>query len=910
MFSEEQALYYKEYILLKNSGNKISRISSSLFESKISLNPHQISAALNFFKNPKRKGMIFADEVGLGKTIEAGLVISQYWYEHKKKILIICPSSLIKQWNEELLEKFHLDSIILDSKILNNSDFHWESFIYIASINTVYLNKEKFSVKFDLIVIDEAHKLRNVYKDKGVMAPAIKETFFEQKKLLLTATPFQNNLQELYGLFSLIDEDIFPDFSVFKEKYIKNYSSYKDELKSIVKTYTIRTLRKDVAKYINYTHRNVLLADYELSPQEIIIYKNIEDLLYNSEIESIYSSGQLHLIIVLLQKLLSSSLYAVKSTLLNINKKLQKSNTIFLSDEDDDEIFDGNTIKLTDKEINYFSQNLDTCISSIENLKEDSKLERLKKSIENLYIQFESDKTRNKKIIIFTESKKTQDYLYENLVNKYPKILKFNGENTGEINNNIYNNWSSIHNSDKKISKSIALRRAIVDAFEKEYEILIATDAAAEGLNLQFCSVLINYDLPWNPQKIEQRIGRCHRYGQKNDVIVINLLNSTSKIDKRIYELLSSKLGIFDETFGSSDLILGQNNLSENIEDAIKNIYKTCRTPEEIEESFFNLQQQFKDEIDRAVKDSENNLDLYFDEEVSKKFDLQYVEATRIVDEMVDLFYRLIKYTHPEAFFNDKDFTFILNDKLYSVLSKSESLAEFCSLSSILGKEVLGKINLIPKNTLHKVILDYSNSNKTIGFLNTTTQRHCVILVSKIIYESFENTESLVLTGFFDDGTLIPSDICHKILKLSAKHIYDTDNFIQEYLEEKHSSDINERIKEISESNAEIFQEEIKYIDNWADSLIEKIQLSVKEMREKRKELQLACDYTSSIEEKTNYQLQIQSLSRKINKSWIELAQREDEIEEKRTNLIKKLHGEKDRSITITKLFSLEIEIQ
>ncbi|MBO4515942.1 DEAD/DEAH box helicase [bacterium] len=911
MFTEEQALYFKEYILLKNSGNNVSRIGSSLFESKIALNPHQISAALNFFQNPMRKGMLFADEVGLGKTIEAGIVISQYWYEHKQRIIIICPASLIKQWNEELYEKFHLDSVIIDGKALNNSTFKWDSKIYITSINNVYLNKERFSFNFDLIVIDEAHKLRNVYKDKGVMAPAIKEIFAGQKKLLLTATPFQNNLQELFGLFSLIDENIFPDLGVFKEKYINNYTSYREELKSIIKLYTVRTLRKDVSKYINYTKRNVFLADYSLTDQEIHLYEEIENLLYDSTISTIYSAGQLHLIIVLLQKLLSSSLYAVKNTLINMNSKLKNSNQIIFdedADEDFENIFENSLLNLPDNEAKSFSNSITSCVQDIEKVIIDSKFERLIKSINDLYEEFDKDSNRNKKILIFTESKKTQKYLYEKIGQFYSKVLMFNGENEGDNIKDLYNSWAAIYNPEKKINKGIAVRRAIVDAFEKEYEILIATDAAAEGLNLQFCSVIINYDLPWNPQKIEQRIGRCHRYGQKNDVIVINLLNSSSTIDKRIYELLNSKLGIFDETFGASDLILG-NNISENLEDSIKSIYKTCRSPQEIEKAFENLQNQFRDEINQALKESENNLDTYFDEEVSKSFDLQFIEATRIVDEMADMFYKLIKYAKPKAVFYDNNYSFIYNNKTYTVLTRNDTNAEFCSITSFFGKEVLEKIdwlNIKPR----KIVLDYSTSNKKIGFLDENNCHNCTIIVSKIIYDSYETTESLVLTGSFDNGIEIPSDICHKIIKLNSKEIISENVFISGQILDKHKEDINLKIKEISDNNSRIFQEEINYIDNWADSLIEKIQLSVKNMRDERKELQLACDYTSSLEEKTVYQEQIQKLSKKINRAWIELAGLEDEVEEKRKNLINNLKAEKDKSISTKMLFSLEIEIQ
>lgn len=906
MFSEEQISYFKEYILLKNAGDDVARISSSLFDSKISLNPHQINAALAFFKNPKKKGLIFADEVGLGKTIEAGLVISQYWYEQKRHILIICPASLIKQWNEELMDKFHLDSIVLDGKRIKETNFNGGQGIYITSINTVYLNKEKFGSKFDLVVIDEAHKLRNVYKDKGVMAPAVKEVFSGQKKLLLTATPFQNNLQELFGLMSLIDEDIFPDFGVFREKYIKSYSEYKEELNCIVSSYAVRTLRKDVKKYINYTKRNVLLANYELTEEEKEIYKKVEALIYSQDMFEVYGTAQLHLIILLLQKLLSSSIYAVRATLSNIMFRLQDGKTVeVLVDDEEDEIDLKINADVSDKFVNDISD----CVKYISSVKIDSKINRLRSAIEDIYQQFETDESRNKKILIFTESKKTQEYLYNELSHTYDKILLFNGENAGEQINEIYSNWCKIYNPDKRISKSIAVRRAIVDAFENDYEILIATDAAAEGLNLQFCSVMVNYDLPWNPQKIEQRIGRCHRYGQKNDVIVINLLNDSSTIDKRIYELLSGKLGIFEETFGSSDKILGNTNISENLEDAIRNIYKKCRTPEEIEKGFEELQNAFKEEIEDAIRASENDLDTYFDEEVAKAFDLQYLEATKLVDEMSILFYYIIKNCLPEAEFDDEKLIFTDAGVRRTVLSKNDDEAEFCSISSEYGKKIIDSVSMCQKDNISKISLDYTNSGIKIGYLDNLECNRGRLVVSKIIYESYEISEALVLSLLLDDGTVVPGDVCHKLLKLPCIKKIASDNKTNDSLVKIHEEDIKNKTNAIAEYNAGIFKEELDFIDNWADSMIEKVQLSVKKMREERKELQISCDLTSSVDEKAKIQEEIHKLSKKINKSWIELAQLEDEIEDRRYTLINNLKAEKDKSINVIKLFETELII-
>lgn len=421
---------------------------------------------------------------------------------------------------------------------------------------------------------------------------------------------------------------------------------------------------------------------------------------------------------------------------------------------------------------------------------------------------------------------------------------------------------------------------------------------------------MINYDLPWNPQKIEQRIGRCHRYGQKNDVIVINMLNNSSNIDKRIYELLSGKLGIFEETFGSSDKILGSTNISENIEDAIRNVYKSCRSPEEIEKGFEELQNTFKDEIEEAIRASENDLDTYFDEEVAKAFDFQYVEATRIVDEMADLFYCIVKHCLPEAIFYDEEYSFVLNGIRRTVLSKYDDKAQFCSISSDFGQNILNSVKVNNIDGVNTLVLDYVGSGRKIGFLDETNLRAGRIIVSKITYESFETNESLVLTGQFEDGTVIPEDICHKLLKLVClEYSEKKQNANISELSERHDDEVRARVESIAAYNANIFQEELEYIDNWADSMIEKVQLSVKNMREERKELQMTCDFTNSVDEKARIQEQIHKLSKKINKSWVELAQLEDEIEDRRYKLINNLKAEKDKSVSVDKLFEVELRI-
>ena len=223
-----QAKYYASELTKRCPSDSVEKLSATLIDAKVDLNPHQIEAALFAFKSPLSKGAILADEVGLGKTIEAGILLSQKWAEGKRKLLIISPSSLRKQWSQELMDKFFLPSTVLESKSFNQlkksgvrNPFEQEK-IVICSYHFVR-NKADYVnwVSWDIVVIDEAHRLRNVYKPDNKIGNAIKNAIDDRPKVLLTATPLQNSLLELYGLVSIIDENVFGDLKSFKTQFIR-----------------------------------------------------------------------------------------------------------------------------------------------------------------------------------------------------------------------------------------------------------------------------------------------------------------------------------------------------------------------------------------------------------------------------------------------------------------------------------------------------------------------------------------------------------------------------------------------------------------------------------------------------------------------------------------------------------------
>lgn len=332
--TDYHAKYLSYQLTKRNSSSSVEKLATALVDAQVELNPHQVDAALFAFQSPLSKGVILADEVGLGKTIEAGLVISQKWAERRRKILIIVPSSLRKQWSQELIDKFFLPSYILEAKSFNDEQkknrnpFDLENTIVISSYHFVK-SKDSFvqRVNWDLVVIDEAHRLRNVYKPTNKIGNAIKNALSHvPQKILLTATPLQNSLMELYGLVSLIDDYSFGDVRSFRTQYGSleegepNFTELKQRLAPICK----RTLRKQVLQYIPFTKRVSFTEPFEPNADEIKLYDFVSEYLMSEKLYALPSS-QRHLMTLILRKLLASSTYAITHTLKELAAKLESA---------------------------------------------------------------------------------------------------------------------------------------------------------------------------------------------------------------------------------------------------------------------------------------------------------------------------------------------------------------------------------------------------------------------------------------------------------------------------------------------------------------------------------------------------------------------------------------------------------
>lgn len=588
-----------------------------LLDANIQLNPHQINAFCAAVHSLKTGGIVLADEVGLGKTIEAGLSLKHAIDSGARHILIAVPATLRKQWEIELQEKFGIEACILDRLTVESDLYHWQSWLEkgkearVALTTYDYASKlmRRFpTVKWDLVIIDEAHNLRNVFHGTK-RAKRLYELTKGIPKLLLTATPLQNSLSDLHGLISFIDPRIFGSERLFNKRFIEgeDYTELKKELTPVL----YRTLRRDVAKYMEFRKRVCRTVDFELSPAEAELYMRVNNFLKRDTLYSIPTANR-SLIVLVIRKLLASSSFALIETFEVLRQRLEKlyEGTHSASAQEgfdlfwqyvEDEIDEAGLEEEDDPDTVFQKQQIqaemdevDAILQAASQITGNAKIKALKEAIHTA-LQFQEENGIPQKVVVFTESKRTQKYIAAELRRDgfaEDDILLFNGDFDDSMAKDIYQAWKAKNFGGSNYGRSVEYKHAIVDYFKGHSRILIVTDAGSEGLNLQFCNTVINYDLPWNPQKIEQRIGRCHRYGQEHDVVAINLLNTQNEADRRVYEILSRKFELFEGVFGASDVALGTLESGISFEKTVLDIYQTCATRAEFKKAFDKLDRQ------------------------------------------------------------------------------------------------------------------------------------------------------------------------------------------------------------------------------------------------------------------------------------------------------------------------------
>lgn len=947
-----QAKYFAYEITKQSPSNTVDKFAATLanVQATVDLNPHQIDAALFAFRSPLSKGAILADEVGLGKTIEAGILISQKWAERKRKLLIIAPATLRKQWSQELADKFFIPSMIIEKKSFdqqikagNLNPFHQKDSVVICSYQFVR-SKEAYvkQMNWDLVIIDEAHRLRNVYKPTNKVGNAIKAALADAPKILLTATPLQNSLLELYGLVSIIDDHTFGDVKSFKEQFVgtQNTEDYQ-ALKSRLKTVCQRTLRRQVLEYIKYTNRIPITQEFFPSEGEQKLYDLVSDYLQREKLYALPKS-QRKLMTLILRKLLASSTFAISGTLDALSQRLQDledaqkqiseqldieatSPDLEATDEleeewDDEEEAEVVTTLSNEQrdELRHEKALVDEfrrlAASIHKNSKGEVLLQALKKGFEKL-----SELGALKKAVIFTESTRTQQYLLKILEeSEYKgKVVLFNGSNSDPRSKEIYKNWLQKYQGTDKVtgSPSADMRAALVEYFKNDAVILIATEAAAEGINLQFCSLIANYDLPWNPQRIEQRIGRCHRYGQKHDVVVVNFLNKANAADQRVYELLDEKFKLFNGVFGASDEVLGTLESGLDFEKKIAEIYQNCRSPEQIEFEFNTLQNELEENITNRMTDTKKKLLENFDEEVQEKLRVGKMLAEEALTRQDSWLWQITRYfLNGYAEFKGDDNHFTLNknpfpdESIHSGPYRTGKNVEDANLYRVGHPLALRVIDACKKNDADfgEITFDLSNSNRRLTALNPFINKSGYLAATKLQINGFETVEFIFVDAHDTSGTFLEDEVTLKLLSLNGEFKNIPSEEKPKLLEEAIARKIDSSTQTSSKRDVDLFDEENDKLDLWADDKRASFKINLKGIDDQLKELKKLVRNAENVPEKLKIQKQIRSIEKEREESWRRYDLESKEIEKQKDILVDNLEKKMNQTVFVEQIFFIK----
>lgn len=990
-YSPHQLAYFAHQLTRRAASNSMDRMAGALMDAQVDLNPHQIDAALFATSNPLSKGAILADEVGLGKTIEAGLLIAQCWAERKRRILVITPANLRKQWHQELADKFGLAASLLEAKSYRQAikDGAVNPFDLAGNGATVLICSYQFaagkakdvqSVPWDLVVIDEAHRLRNVYKPENKTARILRDALMQPYKVLLTATPLQNSLLELYGLVSFVDERVFGDLDSFRAQFgqLKDAASF-DALKSRIQPICKRTLRRQVEAYVKYTRRIPMLQEFVPGADETRLYNHVSEFLQRPALYALPNS-QRQLITLVLRKLLASSTFAIAGALETLIKRLsqtldQKAASTDLAEELDqdyealDQLADemdaasaASTKATTEAEIVAIKAEIselesfrNLAVSITENAKGTALLQALKVAFKKL-----DELGASKKAIVFTESRRTQDYLLKLLAGTEfgPGVVLFNGTNSDPKAREVYTEWIAQHAGTDRVSgsRTADTRAALVDYFRdysgKGGSIFIATEAGAEGINLQFCSMVINYDLPWNPQRIEQRIGRCHRYGQKHDVVVVNFLNRDNEADRRVYQLLAQKFQLFDGVFGASDEVLGAVESGVDFERRIAEIYQTCRHPEAIHVAFEQLQLDLAGEISDAMINARKALLENFDEDVQERLRLRNLDARASLGKLERL---LMRFTRA-ALNGHADFDH--DDTGFRLTSHPRGVPDGMQTAILLGRYELPRrseeahiyrmahplAQALIDNAQHaqlspsKLVLDYEAYGTKVSVIEELKGKTGVLMVQHLRIQSLGTTEEHLLVAAIDaSGTAYDQDVTDRLLCMPgrAEALSRADGApvqqtlshdlapaqqnmldfaaanvpIPTALQQQIDQQKIRVITDLESRNLSFFTQETEKLDAWADDLKVGLEREIKELDRNIKEARTKSKGAATLADKLQAQKEQRDLEAHRDRKRRELFNRQDEIQGRRDQLIEELEAQLGQQLSQRTLFSCEWEV-
>lgn len=648
------------------------RFAASQRQARIDPNPHQIDAVIFALRRLQEGGCILADEVGLGKTIEAGLVIAQRRAEGAQRVLLIVPKSLIGQWQNELLQLFGIETREEQMNFLSPG-------VYL--VGREFAGSERGAAPlgaappFDLVVIDEAHEIfAGLHKrygrdgnydeasDEAMMAHRVRSFLRTTPVLLLTATPMQNSLAELWGLVQYVEPTgtLLGDITTFRKVFCDEddrvlVPGQEHELQRRLSLVLQRTLRRQAQEFLDrpFTQRRCRLYEYAMSADERALYDDVTEYLLEPSLYA-FAGRQRRLLLIGFHRRMGSSIPALAASLENVVDRLRRLSAGLKPDdtaaamlgdlEAEEEVAAGATEEDASPAVDRNGvlaelARVEDLLARARSLPSDAKARSFRDAI-RVVLELGRNGHGSGKAVVFTESITTQEYLRTLLLEtglQDEEITLFRGVNDHERARQALARWQEEEGArlapGTRPSREVAMRLALVHEFRTRSKVLVCTEAGAKGLNLQFCETVINYDLPWNPQRIEQRIGRCHRYSQKRDVTVVNFINRDNEGQRLTFEILSQKLDLFGKVLDASDQVLHEprtdtpeiavSALALEVEGDLQAIYSRSRTVDEVTREIAALRDKVaerREAYEREYRRTSLIIESRFDEEVRRVF--------------------------------------------------------------------------------------------------------------------------------------------------------------------------------------------------------------------------------------------------------------------------------------------------
>ena len=705
----------------------------------------------------------------------------------------------------------------------------------------------------------------------------------------MTATPLQNSLIELYGLASILDPQLFGDVASFRDQFLnptRNEATRNLSLKERLSNICTRTLRKQVLEYVKFTQRVPLTQDFLPTNSEQELYRLVSGYLQRETLFALPAS-QRTLLTLVLRKLLASSTFAIAGTLNTLVARLENAlDPDAVPDLEDFEALPEITEEWPSDQRatgqNASGQNglaqgvlelaanpdllkaelaeLRTYAALANDIRRNSKGEALLEALKTGLAKAVALGAASK-AVVFTESRRTQQYLFELLTeNGYNgELVLINGANSDHHSRAVYAAWLDRNRNTDAVSgsKTADMKAALVEHFRENATVLIATESAAEGVNLQFCSLVINYDLPWNPQRIEQRIGRCHRYGQKHDVVVVNFLNRANAADQRVFELLAQKFRLFEGVFGASDEVLGALESGVDLEKRIADVYQTCRTESEIQAGFDQLQYELDEQIQLRMASTRQLLLENFDEEVHDRLRMRKEEADQVLDERAGWLLALTRQQLGDSAVWLGSGRFRLESAIYNADWRDAELRSehFYRSDHPLAQRMTAEALQQPAQP-SRVLLHYGAHGRKISTVQPFVGLSGWLTVAKLAVNSFELEEHLLLAGVTNDGDVLDEDLCRKLLTLPATQPDPTPVTLTQDISTRLDLGIATGVKhylvEVERRNGRHFDEQVGKLDHWAEDLKTGLERDIKnldaEIRTARKESGLAGSLAGKLE--------------------------------------------------------------